>query len=229
MNTNESRLYHVCVLCDVTQPKYMKPEMCINLPATKRLLTKDVRYPVETKSISAPDMVDPSQPKWAVIVVGLPELPLTLKRARIEPMLAPSASNDISGSFHRARLLFPILHVSIQRNQRNSISWWTKKRQKGKKINKIQLAILLAVWLASTSRLLRSVQKSWDCAAGPALLERGRWTCSPSARPFVTARTSNRPPSATAQNLCHSELSLDTKSFPKTRTHTHRPKKKRRQ
>ena len=122
-----------CVCDVVTQPKYMKPEMCINLPATKRLLTKDVRYPVETKSISAPDMVDPSQPKWAVIVVGLPELPLTLKRARIEPMLAPSASNDISGSFHRARLLFPILHVSIQRNQRNSIGWWTEKRQQGKK------------------------------------------------------------------------------------------------
>jgi hypothetical protein len=58
------------------------------------------------------------------------------------------------------------------------------------------------------------------------LLERGRWTCSPAARPFVTARTSNRPPSATAQNLCHSELSLDTKSFPKARTHTHRQKKR---
>ena len=192
----------------------------VNSPATKRLLTKDVRYPVETKSISAPDMVEPSQPKWAVIVVGLPELPLTLKRARIEPMLAPSASNDISGSFHRARLLFPILHVWIQvfqqRNQRNSISWRTEYETNKNKQN-IPLAILLAVWLASTSRLLRSVRKSWDCAAEPALLGRGRWTCSPNARPFAMARTSNRPPSATALNLCHSEPLLGTKSFPKER------------
>lgn len=59
--------------------------------------------------MSAPDMVEPSQPKWAVTVVGLPEPPPNRKRARIEPTLAPSDSVDISASFHRARLLLLIL------------------------------------------------------------------------------------------------------------------------
>ena len=137
------------------------------------------------------------------------------------PTTFPGASTERDYYFPSCTFRYKEINVIQSVDER-------RKGNKAKKINKIQLAILLAVWLASTSRLLRSVQKSWDCAAGPALLERGRWTCSPAARPFVTARTSNRPPSATAQNLCHSELSLDTKSFPKARTHT-QTKKKRRQ
>ena len=70
-----------------------------------------------------------------MIVVGLPELPLTLKRARIEPMLAPSASNDISGSFHRARLLFPILEVWIQEKSNNEINAIQSIEKLGKENN----------------------------------------------------------------------------------------------
>ena len=68
---------------------------------------------MERSSISAPESVDPTQSKLAVTVVGLPDAELSAKRARIEPMLVPSTSADISGSFHRARLLFAILHESI--------------------------------------------------------------------------------------------------------------------
>ena len=82
--------------------------------------------------------------------------------------------------------------------------------------NNNQYTILPAVWPAETWRLLRSEQKSLDCATPPESFEHGCWIYSRAGRPCANFRISNRPPCAGEQSRRRSSFSLGTARKEKT-------------
>lgn len=98
----------------IKQPNQLE-KFLKNPPATNRLFTNDIRYPLPANSKSIPDNVVPSQLNWVVNIDGVDGPLVISNRARSVSMPELSECCEMSVKFHTNLFDSPSLEFEIGR------------------------------------------------------------------------------------------------------------------